>query len=80
MEAIAHEPLSLIAWRKARGVSQGEMADLCSVHINTYRAWEQSPGEIRLDKALLIAKRLGITVDDIIISVDTTKGNSEGET
>lgn len=42
------------------------MAELCDVHINTYRLWEDKPSDIKLGKALDIAKVLGISVEDII--------------
>lgn len=58
--------------RRARGISQEEMADLCEVHQNTYRAWEDNPGEIKLSKAIIIAERLGIGIEDIIIMPETT--------
>lgn len=57
---------TLEQWRKIRGYSQEKMAELCGVHINTYRMWEQNPSSIKLGKALEIAEILGITVDDII--------------
>lgn len=60
--------------RRAKKISQEEMAKLCKVNINTYRGWESNPGEIRLSKAQIIADRLGIGLTDFIfLTSDTTK-------
>lgn len=67
------EQLTLEEWRRARNVSQDKMAKLCGVHINTYRLWEKSPGEIRIDNAIKIADFLHISLDDIILSANTTE-------
>ena len=53
--------------RRAKGISQEEMAQLCEITANTYRVWEDNPSEIKLSKAVIIAKRLGIGLDDIIL-------------
>lgn len=71
------ERLTLEEWRRARNVSQEKMAELCGVHINTYRLWEKSPGEIRIDNAIKIADFLNISLDDIILSANTTKRSNE---
>lgn len=57
--------LTLKEWRRAKGVSQEELANLCGVHVNTYRTWEENASEIKLSKAALIAERLGISLSDI---------------
>lgn len=67
--------LTLDAWRRARGISQEEMADLCKVSTMTYRRWENNPGSIKIDDALLIAERLKISLDDIILPLNTTKSS-----
>ena len=72
--------LSLEAWRKARGKSQDEMANICGVHVNTYRRWEENPGEIRYDKALKIVDVLSISLDDILLPSETTKTSKAEET
>jgi transcriptional regulator with XRE-family HTH domain len=65
--------LSLDAWRRARGISQQDVADVCGIHINTYRRWEENPGEMRYDKAIKVADYLGISLDDILLPSDTTE-------
>lgn len=59
--------LSIREWRRIKEISQEEMAKLCDVHPNTYRAWEENPSEIKIGKALLIAERFGISLNDIIL-------------
>lgn len=69
------ERLTLEEWRRARNVSQEKIAEVCGVHINTYRIWEKSPGEIRIDNAIKIADFLRISLDDIILSANTTNNS-----
>ena len=61
--------LTIKEWRRARGITQEEMAKLCGVHVNTYRAWEDDPKQIKLEYAIMIADRLGISVSDIIFAI-----------
>lgn len=58
--------------RRAKEISQEEMANVCGVHVNTYRAWEDNPSEIKLSKAVVIANRLGIGLEDIFLPTDST--------
>jgi len=67
--------LSLDAWRRARGLSQSEVASQLGVHVNTYLRWEKHPGEIRYDKAIAIANLFNINLDDIILPEDTTEND-----
>ena len=60
--------LTLEEWRRAKKISQEQMAELLGIHVNTYRAWEENPGEIRLSRALLIAEKLEIPIDDLIFT------------
>ena len=60
--------LTLEEWRRAKKISQEQMAELIGVHVNTYRAWEENPGDMRLSKASIIADRLNITLDDILFT------------
>lgn len=68
--------LTIRELRRAKEISQEDMANACGVHVNTYRAWEDNPAELKLSKAQIIADRLGITVEDIFLSLDTTKTNN----
>ena len=67
--------LTLKEWRRAKGISQETMAEKCGIHINTYRAWEENPSEIRLGKAQLMADALGIALKDIFLPESTTKSS-----
>lgn len=58
--------LTLKEWRRAKGYSLQKMADLCGVHVNTYRVWEDKPSDIKLGNAFKIAESLEITIEDII--------------
>lgn len=58
--------LKLEEWRRAKNKSQEAIASALGVHVNTYRRWEDNPGEIKIDKAVQIADLLGIDLDDII--------------
>lgn len=52
--------------RRAKNISQDDMAKICGVSINTYRSWEDAPGDIKLSKAVIIADQLGIDLKDIL--------------
>lgn len=65
--------LTLAEWRRARGKSQEAIANVCGIHVNTYRRWEEDPGEIKYDKAIAIADYLNISLDDILFPSDITK-------
>lgn len=60
--------LTLEEWRRAKKISQEQMADLIGVHVNTYRSWEENPGDMRLSKAALIAEKLELSIDDILFT------------
>ena len=57
--------MTIKEWRRAKGISQEEMANVCGVHVNTYRAWEDNPKSIKLTNAMKIADRLGVEMSDI---------------
>ena len=58
--------LTLAEWRRAKNISQDEMAKTCDVHINTYRRWEENPSEIKVIYINKLADKLGVNVSDII--------------
>lgn len=68
--------LTLKEWRRAKGITQEEMATLCGVHVNTYRTWEENASEIKLSKAVLIADRLGVPMNDIIFMPENTQNSN----
>lgn len=66
--------LTIKEWRRLKGISQEKMADMCGVHVNTYRAWEENSADIKLSKAITVAEKLGVGLSDIIfMPSDTTK-------
>lgn len=60
--------LTIKEWRRLKEISQKEMADVCGVHINTYREWEENPENIRWGCAVKIAERLGVPLSDIFFA------------
>ena len=60
--------LTIKEWRRVKEISQEQMADLCGVHVNTYRAWEEKPEDIKIGKAILISDKLGIPLEDILFT------------
>jgi len=53
------------AWRRAKEISQGDMAEKLNIHINTYQNWEKEPQKITIENAHKIADIFGVTIDDI---------------
>lgn len=60
--------LTIKEWRRAKEITQEQMADSIGVHVNTYRAWEDNPEDIRIGKAVSIAEKLGISLEDILFT------------
>lgn len=58
--------LKLVEWRRARGISQPEMAKNIGISMPTYVRWEKDPGKITMAKASEIAKILEVDMSDII--------------
>lgn len=67
------ETLTLREWRMAKEISQESMAEVCGIHVNTYRNWEKNPKEIPISKAYKIALALGVRMDQILFEANTTK-------
>lgn len=61
--------LTLVAWRKARGITQAEMADKIGVRPTTYFRWEKKPQNIAVMYAYRIADVLEVDISDIIFSL-----------
>lgn len=58
--------LTIRQWRRAKEITQEQMAEKLGVHVNTYQNWEESPGKISVTKAVQIAEIFGVTLDDIL--------------
>lgn len=59
--------LTMREWRRLKEISQEKMAVMLGIHVNTYRAWEEKPSEIKISSAMKVADLLGITLDDLIL-------------
>lgn len=60
--------MTLKEWRRVKNITQEEMANVCGVHVNTYRAWEERPDSIKLSAAIKIADHLGVNLGDIFFA------------
>lgn len=65
--------LTLREWRNAKEISKKRMADACGIHENTYAKWEEDPKKIPIGQAFVIARTLGVDIDQILFSSNTTK-------
>lgn len=57
--------MTLGAWRRAKKITQGEMAEKLNVHINTYQNWEKAPEKISIAHAIMICNILGLSLNDV---------------
>lgn len=62
--------LTLRQWRRAKDISQGQMAERLGIHINTYQNWENDPGKISITNAAKIVDILEISPDEISFEKD----------
>lgn len=60
--------LTLRQWRKAREITQEQMAKALNIHINTYQNWEKDPGRISVTNVMKIAEVLKVSINDIIFN------------
>lgn len=52
-------------WRKAKDLTQDDMAKKLNVHLNTYQNWEKEPEKISIANAVKIAEIFGISMNEI---------------
>lgn len=57
--------MTVRAHRRAREISQEEMAYRLGVHVNTYQNWEKEPEKITIANATRIAEIFGVPVNEI---------------
>lgn len=69
--------LTLREWRNAKEITKKKMADACGIHENTYAKWEEDPKKIPIGQAFVIARTLGVDIDQIIFSPNSTKRSDE---
>ncbi len=58
--------LTLRAWRRAKEITQEDMAERLKIHVNTYQNWENKPETIAIGYAKKISEILELSLDDII--------------
>lgn len=58
--------LPLSGWRKARGLTQSDMAERLGISLITYIRWENDPEKLSIGKANAACKILGIKFEDVI--------------
>lgn len=63
------------AWRRAKEISQEDMAVRLGIHVNTYQNWEAEPEKISIGNAKKIAEIFGVSLDDILF--EKQKGDAE---
>ncbi len=56
--------------RKARGLSQEELADAVGVSRQAVSKWELGESQPEVDKAVLLAQALGVTTDQLLLGVE----------
>lgn len=63
---------SIRSARRAREITQQEMADSLQVHVQTYRKLEEHPENATVKQAREIARILGVRYDDLTFAQDST--------
>ena len=71
---------TLPGWRRAKRITQAEMAEKIGIPAVTYARWEKNPKKFPVSKAFEVAEILGISINDIIFMPDgDTNCVTEGE-
>lgn len=58
--------------RRMKEIRQKEMAEYLGIHIQTYRKLEEHPEKATVEQAKKIAKKLGVSYDDLFFADDST--------
>ena len=58
--------LNIKNYRKKKGISQSELSKLTGIPQTTISGWEKGVGEPSITRALLLAKVLNITVENLL--------------
>lgn len=59
--------------RRARELSQQNVADVIGVHVNTYMRWEREPGIIPVNAAYALAELFKMQINDLFFDVTNNK-------
>lgn len=57
--------LTVKQWRRAKDITQEQMAKELGVHVNTYQNWEEAPEKISIEKAVQIANIFNVPFDEV---------------
>lgn len=57
--------MTVRAYRRAREISQENMAKQLGVSVGTYQNWEKEPEKITIANAVKIAKIFGVSMNEI---------------
>lgn len=57
--------LTVKQWRRAKDITQEQMAKELGIHVNTYQNWEEAPEKISIEKAVQIANIFNVPFDDV---------------
>lgn len=63
---MSENKFTISEWRRLKNISQEKLAEICGVHINTIRYWEQKPSIIKIVDAEKLAEAFGVTLENII--------------
>lgn len=64
--------MSIRQARRAKDITQKEMAESLQVHVQTYRRIEEHPENVTIAQARIIADKLGMPYDDLIFIQNST--------
>ncbi|MCR4671958.1 MAG: helix-turn-helix domain-containing protein [Lachnospiraceae bacterium] len=59
------EKMSIAAWRRAKGLSQGTVADRCGVSRVTLHKWEARPSMIPAGKLFVLLDAIGVPISAV---------------
>ena len=63
---------SIRSVRRAKDITQQDMADSLQIHVQTYRKIEENPESATIAQARQIADRLGVAYDDLLFTSNST--------
>lgn len=63
-----HFPTRLIQLRKARGLTQQELAEAAQLHVNQIRRYEAGSAQPTLEALIRLSKSLHVHLDDLVFA------------
>lgn len=55
--------------RRAKEISQGHVAKLCNVSVDTYRRWEAGKKEPTLTQLIILSRALNVDLQELLTSL-----------